>query len=49
MITTENVLEASLTSTELEHQALVITITNVYKENVSPHSSLSDLSQNTTT
>ena len=48
MNTTENALETSLRSTEFEHQAPVITVTNDYKDTVPPQSSLYILSQNTT-
>ena len=41
-------MDASLASTEFEHQALVITVPNEFKETVGPQSSLSDLLQNTT-
>ena len=45
MSSTEKTLEASLQSTEFEHQALVITVPNDYEETVSPQSSFSDFSQ----
>ena len=48
MSATENALEVSHPSTEFEHQALTISAPNVYKEAVSPQSSLSDFSRNTT-
>ena len=48
MSATENALEVLLPSSEFEHQALMITLPNDYKEPVSPQSLLFDLSQNTT-
>ena len=41
-------MEDSLPSTENEHQVLVITLYNVYKETISPQSSISDFSQKNT-
>ena len=41
-------MKTSLPSTDCEYQALLITVPNDYKENVSPQRSLSDFSQNTT-
>ena len=48
MSTPAKTLEASPPSTELEHQALVITVPNDYKETISTQSPLSIFSQNTT-
>ena len=45
---TEKTLVASIPSTEIENQALMITGPNDYRETVSLQSSLSDLSQKTT-
>ena len=47
MSTTEQNLEASLPSTEFQHQAVVITVLIDSKTTVSSQSSLSDLSRNT--
>ena len=48
MKTTEKSLEECFPSTEFEHQSLVITVPNDCQETVSPQSSLSAQSQNTT-
>ena len=48
MIASEKTSEISVPSTDFEHQALVITVPNHYNETVSPQSSLSELSRNTT-
>ena len=48
MSATENASEFSLPSTEYKHQALMITVSNEYKESFSLPFSLSDFSQNTT-
>ena len=45
---TEKALEISPLSTEFEHQALMITVSNDYKEPISPQRPLSDFSQSTT-
>ena len=42
---TENPMEVCIPSTEFEHQALMITVANDYKEPNSPQSSPSDFSQ----
>ena len=47
MSATENAKEVSLPSLDFEHQALINTVPNEYKERVSPQGSFSDFSQNT--
>ena len=48
MSATENASEVSLPSTEFGHQAVMITVSNEYKESLSLPFSLSEFSQNTT-
>ena len=48
MINTHKNLQASVPSAEVEHQCLVVTVPNDYKEIVSPQSSFSDLLQHST-
>ena len=47
MSATEKALEVSLPSSEFEHQRMMSTVSNDYKERNSPKSSLSEFSQNT--
>ena len=47
MSATENAKEVSLPSLDFEHQSLINTVPNEYKERVSPQGSVSDFSQNT--